>query len=359
MEAGHFLSQKRFDDCVRIVPLSPQFPVMKMHAPQKQKVLLASLLLFTIATDASAQLAGSHLLGDAGLQSGTQSEPSIAPLLIGYNYHTKTFVDKDGDKHDLSTSNYGSLIAGGMWVTNLKILGGNLGGCALIAFTNSKTEGGGVSSKTPFSFSDSYITPAQLGWSTEHADFTADYSLYIPSGAYELNSEHNTGMGMWTHEFSAGSTLYLDKDQSWTVSALIGYAINSRKRNTGNNRIVVGNHLTVEGGLGKSWELPAKKRDEPWLIGAGMVYYFQFKTTKDQMEIPELRSTPIFLDNKDHVLALGIEGNVYIPMLRSNLSIRWFDEIAAKNRLQGNSFLVTLIPCAKILHPKKQAETKS
>jgi hypothetical protein len=332
------------------------FPCATQHGT---RIFLLFVSLFFFVESSRAQLAGAHLLGDAGLASGSQSEPSISPLLIITNYHSKTFVNADKTDRSLPTLNYGSIIAGAAWVTNFKILGANLGGSALLSMANAKTEGSGISSKTPFALSDSYVQPFQLGWSTDRADFTFDYSLSIPTGKYELNGAENTGLGMWTHEFSAGSTLYLNEDQDWSVSALMAYDINSKKRNTGDNRIVVGNIITVEGGLGKSWEIPQKKKGETWAVNAGMVYYMQFKVTKDQLEIPEIGNVPILLNNKDHILAAGVQADVYVPVIKTTIMVNWLQEFDAQNRLRGNSLLITFIPFAKALHPKNQPEEKT
>jgi hypothetical protein len=60
-------------------------------------------------------------------------------------------------------------------------------------------------------------------------------------------------LGILTNEFSAGSTVYFDPKKEWNFSHLFSYGLNSKKKNTKDNDITVGNLLSIEGGLGKTW----------------------------------------------------------------------------------------------------------
>lgn len=169
---------------------------------------------------AKAQLKGTRLLGDMGLQSGSQAPPSFAPAVALYNYRTSTFKNANGDKTDAPDISMFLLGVGGSLVTHIKILGGNYGCSALIGFASNRIEGNLVSTSSALAFTDTYIQPVQLGWKTKRADFTAGYALYLPSGKYELGGDDNAGLGTLTNEFSAGSTLYLDAKKEWTFSGL-------------------------------------------------------------------------------------------------------------------------------------------
>jgi hypothetical protein len=301
----------------------------------------------------NAQLKGTHLLGDMGLQSGSQAPPSFTVFVPLYNYHTSRFITAKGDKIDAESINMFLLGAGGGVVTDTKILGGNYGASVLIAFASSKIEGSLVSTNSSLAFTDMYIQPVQLGWKTKQADFSFGYALYLPTGKYEEGGTDNAGLGMWTNEFSGGTTVYFDPKKEWNFSALFSYALNSKKKNTMDNSIKVGNLLSIEGGLGKTWYKPVKENPLPMIINAGVVYYIQFKTTDDKMDIPALGTTPIDLSGKDHIYALGAETNVFIPLIKSSVGLRWLNEFDAKNRTEGNSFFITLAPYIKFFEPKK------
>ncbi|RAJ06611.1 hypothetical protein LX64_01738 [Chitinophaga skermanii] len=302
---------------------------------------------------ANAQLKGTHVLGDMGLQSGTQAPPSVGGAVVLYDYHTSKFINGNGDKISAESINMFLLGLGGSVVTNQKILSGNYGASVLVGFASSKLEGNLVTTKSSLAFTDLYVQPIQLGWKTKQADFTAGYALYIPTGKYELGGDDNAGIGMWTNEFSAGSTVYFDKKKAWNFSALFSYAINSKKKNTGNNDIHAGNLFTIEGGAGKTWYKPVQGTPLPMIINAGLVYYMQYKTTTDKMTIPAISSSQFDLANKDHIYGLGAEANIFIPKIRSTIVVRWISELGASNRTQGNSFFVTLAPFTKFLTPKK------
>jgi hypothetical protein len=299
-----------------------------------------------------AQLRGTHLLGDAGLQSGSQGSPMIAVTLPFYYYHTSTFVTGGGRALKIPNVNLFMPGMAGTLVTNKKILGGNYGASISIGFTSSKLEGDTVSSKSPLAFTDSYVQPLLLGWSVQQADFLAGYAIYLPTGKYALNGNNNTGLGIWTNELSAGSTLYFDKKKAWNFSALFSYAVNSKKRNTKDDRIKVGNLLTIEGGAGTSWSKPVKGASLPMAFNAGMVYYMQFKTTEDKMDIPSIRSAVFDLKDKDHIYGIGAEGNIFFPHMNLQADLRWLWEFGARNRTEGNTFIITLTPFTKFLASK-------
>jgi hypothetical protein len=314
------------------------------------------MLFLVFINSLHAQLKGTHLMGDMGLQSGSQPPPSFTVVVPLYNYHTSTFVKSDGDKIDAPNINMFLVGAGCSFVTNAKILGANYGGSVLIAFASSKIEGNLISNKSSLAFTDMYIQPLQLGWKTKMADFTIGYALYLPTGKYNLGANDNAGLGILTNEFSAGSTVYFDPKKEWNFSALFSYALNSKKKNTKDNDITVGNLLSIEGGIGKAWYKPVKGNPLPMIINGGLVYYMQFKITEDKMRIPMINNSVFDLANKNHVYALGAEANIFIPTIKSSIGIRWLGELGASNQTQGNSFFITLAPYTKFFAVKKTAD---
>jgi hypothetical protein len=228
----------------------------------------------------------------------------------------------------------------------------------MLSFASNKIEGNTISSNSKLAFSDTYIQPIELEWGTQKADFSFGYALYLPTGKYQLGGSNNAGLGMLTNEFSAGATLYFDTKKEWNYSALFSYAINSPKKNTGDNDITVGNLLTWEGGLGKTWYLPVKENPLPMIINAGLVYYVQYKTTNDKMKIPSIDSSSFTLKNKDHIFALGAEANIFIPGIKATVDIRWTSEVGASDRTEGNSFFITITPYIKFFKPTVKKASK-
>jgi hypothetical protein len=298
---------------------------------------LSVLLCVLTVHPASAQLKGDHLLGDAGLQSGTQGPPGFALVVPAYFYAASKLKNSKGDvvtdNLDLHMFVTG---VGGSWVTNLKILGANYGGSVLFPFASNRLESTVTTTKSPFAFSDIYFQPIQLGWHTKHADFLFGYALYFPSGKYEMGGDDNSGLGQLANELSAGSTVFFDKAKLIHFSALLSYAFNSEKKDTD---VKTGDNLSIEGGLGKTWYKKAAAGPVPRIINAGIVYYMQLKTTTDKIPLAGGNT----LDPaKDQIFGAGLEGSYYAPHIRTLFNLRWIAEMGAQNRIQGNTFMLTL-----------------
>jgi hypothetical protein len=305
------------------------------HAIKSIITFFLLLLYFT----GNAQLKGDHILGGAGLQSGTQTPANTVSLFVPlYFYDAGKLRNSDGDVIAHPDFNMVFTALGVNWVSDFKILGANYGASILIPFASNKIEGNFVNSNSPFSFSDLYIQPVQLGWHNKKADFIFMYQMYLPTGKYELGASDNSGLGMFINEFSAGTTLFFNDKKTIHFSALASYEINGRKKDTD---IKTGNILSVEGGLGKTfYMMNAEKTAPKSILNAGLVYYLQYKTTADEIPIPIGGIT--IEGSKDHTAALGAEVNYLHIGCMTSVGFRWLAEVDAVNRFQGNTFFVTL-----------------
>jgi hypothetical protein len=111
----------------------------------------------------------------------------------------------------------------------------------------------------------------------------------------------------------------------------------------------VGNIISLAGGLAKTFYKPITGFPMPVVFNAGPIYYMQFKVSDDK--IPAGNS--FFTGSNDKILAWGLEFNVLHPKIRSSLGFRWMDEFNAKNRFEGNTFLITLGYIIKSLSKKE------
>ncbi|RPD39019.1 SphA family protein [Chitinophaga barathri] len=299
---------------------------------------MLAVMIIVLESPASAQLKGTHLLGDVGLKSGSQAPPGFSLVVPVYLYNTGKLRNDNGDvitdNVDLNMFITG---IGGAWVFNKKILGGKLGGTVLFPFASNRISSNLTNTKHSLAFTDIYFQPVQLGWEVKQADFIFSYALYFPAGKYEPGADDNTGLGMLSNEFAAGSTVYFDQKKTIHFSGLFSYAVNGKKRDS---EVKAGNLLTIEGGLGKTWYKKAIDGPIPVIINAGLVYYFQFKSTAD--EVPVGSEIVSLGGDKDKMFGLGPEANIYLPGLRSQLGFRWLGEIMARNRFQGNTFMLTI-----------------
>ena len=215
-------------------------------------VSVAALLLY--ASQAHAQFLGHNAPGDYGLQSGTQAPPGIylvAPLYLRYD--SDTVRNGLGNRSPLQADvGVNAYVFGVSWVSNVKVIGANYSFGVFPGFTDNKLEAPviGVTQGVDTGFTDLYVQPINLGWHTERADFIAGLGVYAPTGRYELGANDNLGLGMWSFEVFGGTTVYFDEAKSWHVATTAYYETHTEKEGSD---IKVGDILTFEGGLGKSF----------------------------------------------------------------------------------------------------------
>ncbi len=290
-----------------------------------------------------AQIAGHHLPGSWGLQSGSQFAEGLAIGPLYLHYGSDKIMDGDGnelpnltgEKRDVRSDAFG-LFA--WWVSQYKILGANYGIQAIIPFVGNQIEFASFEFETGFGLADIFLQPVNLGWHLKQADFLATYGFYIPAGSYEAGAEDNHGLGMWTHEFGAGSTLFFDAQKRWHFAAAGYFELNGTKKDT---EIDVGNTLTVEGGLGRSFLEGA--------LSVGVAYYANWKLSPDKIglntDIPNLPSE-VTLEDKHRVYALGPEVTLPVAIkgrLISLITARYQWELDARSTLEGERLTMFVI----------------
>jgi hypothetical protein len=301
-------------------------------------VLMAAL--FLTATTAHAQLAGHNSRGDYGLLSGTLAPPGwylVAPLY--YRYSADEFRDNNGDRFS-ALGGGGSIeatawLAAAIWVSERKLFGGNYSFEFYPGVTNNALEFPPLATDDRVStgIADLYIRPINLGWNTPRADFVAGIGIYAPTGEYEVDGSSNRGLGMWSYELSAGTTVYLDEAKSWHFAATAFYETHGKKEDT---NIRVGNLLTIEGGLGKTFMDGA--------ANVGLAYYAQWKLTDDEFGL-DLPSLPNSRLGKHRVYGFGPE--LTLPLATNKalygfFNLRYFWETGARTSLQGDTLVATL-----------------
>jgi hypothetical protein len=302
-------------------------------------VLTSWVVAALLSTAASAQLNGHNTKGDFGLQSGSQPDPGlyvVAPLYL--RYETDTVRDSNGDSvlPDVEGSlDVNAYVLGLVWVSERKILGGNYSFQIFPAWTNNNLELPlfGVAEESSTEFTDLYFQPVNLGWKTERADFTAGLGIYAPTGEYEFGADDNVGLGMWSYELFAGTTLYFDEARSWHFAATAFYEIHDEKDDTD---IKVGDLLTLEGGIGKSFMEGA--------LSVGVAYYAQWKTSRDELGEFEIDLPIEIAVGKHRIYGLGPELSLPIATkkkLIALLNLRYLWESGARSTLEGDTFVLT------------------
>jgi hypothetical protein len=294
-------------------------------------VMVVVLASVCVAARAEAQLNTQHIKGTVGLKSGSQAPPGvyfIAPLF--YVYKADDVKDRDGARlpfaADLTTQVYG----GGINVVTKRKLFGGLYGFQVVfpAGANNRIQGTEIDANPGAGLSDSMITPINLGWHVKHADSTAGYTIFVPTGRYTDGANNNTGLGMWGHEFSVGTTVYLSESRQWHAATLATFDFQSKKKDS---ETKVGNVMNLEGGLGGDFLKGG--------LTAGVNYYTSFKLTDDHIEgFPD-----ILIRGKNKVFAVGPE--VQLALARKNtlygfLKVNYQWEVYARTTTQGSAMTI-------------------
>jgi hypothetical protein len=283
------------------------------------------------ATPAFAQLNTQHIKGTVGLKGGSQPPPDIyviAPLF--YDYNTDTVKDREGNSLPGNASINSVAYAGGFSVvTTKKVLGGFYGFQMLFpAAVNNRLQGAQIDANPGPGLTDSAVVPISLGWHFKRADAVAGYAIYLPTGQFSPGASDNTGFGMWGHEPSFGTTVYLTESRKYHASTVASVTFNTKKRNTESQ---VGTAMNLEGGVGADFLEGG--------VTAGLVYYTEWKLTDDHIE----GFPGILVRGRTKVFALGPE--VSIALARNKtlfgfLKVNYQWETYARTTTQGSELTI-------------------
>ena len=300
-------------------------------------------LLLLLAVPAQAQLNGTHTPGDYGVQSGSQPAPGFYAALFYLRYDADTIKDADGNIVRPAPSSPGSLAVSAVaplawYVSKAKFLGANYGAMAVLPFANASIEAPAFALGTTIgtSVSDLLLRPIDLGWHPARADVAAGLQIYAPTGNYEAGGSENIGKGMWTYEPFLGTTVYLDQSRTLSLAATAYWELHGDKKDT---NVKVGQILTLQGGLGKSF------------LGGGLIvgaaYYGQWKLTEDllaEFELPGGDPIDIRIPGKHRVFGFGPD--VTLPVASKSklfalVNLRYLWESGAQLKTEGQTLVVT------------------
>jgi hypothetical protein len=325
-------------------------------------ISLVTAALCFVSTTSYAQLNGSNLLGDFGVASGTQPAPGAYAGFLYYRYSTDTIKKADGSRvtfvsGEPSSVNLQAVAPLFMFVTKAKILGANYGFMVSPSFANASlaAPGLGLSREVGTGAGDTYIVPITLGWHATQADATVGFGFFAPTGRYDAQADDNIGKGMWSYELSGGTTVFFDRARTWSFAATGYWETHTKKKGTGLtlpdgtvllSGVTVGDLLTVEGGLGKSFLQGA--------LSLGVAYYGQWKVTADDFGAPNILTIELPSLGKHKVYGLGPD--VTVPLATKSklialVNVRYMMEMGARVKTQGDSLIVTTtfpIPSVKI-----------
>jgi hypothetical protein len=286
---------------------------------------LAALAL--LPSSAAAQLNGTNLKGDVGLKSGSQPPPGAYVAVPLWFYTADEIKDRDGNT--LLSGNLDASIFGVALnvVTTKQVAGATYGFVAVLPWANNRVQGVEDFDSNPGAgLTDMYVQPINLGWHKKRADFTAAYGIVLPVGRYEDGASNNTGLGMWTHELLAGTTVYLNEQRSLHAATTATVDFNSKKKDS---ETKVGNILNLEGGVGADFLGGG--------LTAGLAYYGVFKLTEDEFGS---RLPSVLIRGRNSIWGLGPEFTLALASKKKKavygfVTVRYQWELAARTSTEG------------------------
>jgi len=276
-----------------------------------------------------AQPTAHYAPGVEGIKAASLPPPGVYFRDYNYFYTADQRNDVSGNKigpADLDLLIYANLPRV-LWITDTKFLGGYVGVDGFLPVFEKQASlnlgPGSTFDNSTLGIGDLF-GEATLSWHVKQFDFAVASGVDAPTGDSTDNPGPSTkpGLGYWTFMQTAGATWYIDKEKTWTVSALNRYEFNTEQRDT---HISPGQAYTLEWGISKT---VAK------VVDLGVVGYYQQKVTTDS-------GTGASKD-RDRVAAVGPEISVAFPKQMLFISFRYDYEFMAESRAQGHTFALTL-----------------
>ncbi len=278
--------------------------------------------LFALPNCLQAQPTAHYPTGLEGIKAATLPPPGVYLRDYNWFYYADHVNDAQGNKVADQQAFIYAQVPRLLWITDAKVLDGYLGADALMPFMYKDLKG----VDDAFSAGDFFFEGTWSGhW--KQWDVGLGAGVWAPTGKFRAGNPIYAGEGYWGEMLTAGATWYADEAKKWSISALNRYEFNQQQEDTDVTR---GQTYTVEGGIGY-----ALTKTDSQMIDIGAIGYYQQKVTGDSG--PMQFQTP-----RNRVAAVGPEINAFFPKIMLIVSFRYAYEFLADNRLQGNTFTLTV-----------------
>jgi hypothetical protein len=285
-------------------------------------LLLAFSLCFVTTGHATEGGGGAYNNGAEGFGAGMIPPPGTYLLNYLTYYTSDSLNNKDGNKAIPKFElNVGAEVARVLHVTDIKLLGANLGFQVILPLVH-------LDVAVPFrsqsnnGLGDMTISPFILSWHTPNLHYVAGLDVDMPTGAYDKNDLANIGRNYWTFEPIFAIT-YMS-DSGFEASGKFMYDFNTRNNDT--------SYLS---GQEFHFDYTIAKRFDAFTAGVGGYYYKQ--VTDDKQNGNTVGSD----GNKGQVFAIG-------PQFKydyKNMSFifKYQKEMLVENKPEGDKFWLNLI----------------
>jgi hypothetical protein len=210
-----------------------------------------------------------------------------------------------------------------VWQTGEKFLGADYGVMAVMptlvqATPSARLEAGRFfnreTSSSAFGVYDLYFSPLALTWRGDRHQVMFNYGFWAPVGG-------ETSLGYWEHQLQLGSTVFLDQEKTWSVSALGTYEINGYNAKLDYTK---GNYFTLEWGVVKNLDPN---------VTLGLVGYGSWQTSGDSGAGLRLAYDPV----RDYAIGIGGELKVTIPEANYlSIGLKHTRDVSSFGRLSGS-----------------------
>jgi hypothetical protein len=294
----------------------------------KSKIILPAGFLLTFLIYASpvfAQEMGSYPNGSEGIKVASLPPPGFYWRNYFSYYSANEIMDNNGNEAPIGfKANVFAWTQRIVWVTDMKVLGGNYGINFLLPLLtkNISIQSAGISDSRK-GFGDIVIDQV-LGWSGERYIIPLAFAITFPTGKYDKTKPGLPGQNFYTYMFTLGISYDLNDGKDWTFSILSRYEIHSKK---GSEDVIAGNDFHFEWSLSRNFE-------RVWDVG--IVGFCQWQVTDDKGK------DAISPSVHDRSFAIGPEVDLLIPSFRLIGSLHFEKEFGVIDRPQGSMLVMTL-----------------
>ena len=167
------------------------------------KKIIAIMAFLLLAGTPAYLFAGesSSILGAEGYFAGAMPPPGAHFINYLMYYHAGELKNPDGDKVPVSfTADVAAEVLRGIYISDIEILGANLGWHLIVPFAYMKLDITGMVDDSRASIGDIDFSPFLLGWHTELFHVVAGLDIIAPTGQYNEDYDVNIGSNHWTFE---------------------------------------------------------------------------------------------------------------------------------------------------------------
>jgi len=293
-------------------------------------VAVFAVWLATLLADGTAradEVFGPRVLGTLGLDAGVQGPPGVHLAERFLFFEADRLLGRDGDPLPVRGLDFRSIAnvvgvgvtlqlgdgAGPFWTSAFAVPAARVRTRAELPAISFDREGLG----------DLAIEPMKLGWRSSRFDVIGSYDVYAPT--QQLNRK-GIARSQWTHQLSAGGTLWLDDGRGFRLTALASWNLYERKSGIDLTR---GQTVQVQGGLGGRFLR---------IVDLGVATYALWQVQDDHgADLP-----PQVAGLRERAVGIGPEMGVLLPWIRSKFTVRYEWGIAGRSRLDGDILVLGL-----------------